>query len=333
MLWTRITPNEKLRRFILIPDGQHYEAPPQGTGDLYSPRPFQRCPVCSYTEQAARRIIVGRTSKWGAKTQVDAGVEWKGKNCPECGEDLVANCDSCKAPLVKPDDVCCRNCGHRYWWHVAGEAIEPINSWAIPGNLVHAIGRISVFVVRHSLAKMEADALIASDNLVGAMVGHSATHLRQEGGREIEKQSMAMGSHQEGDAWETEAGGRLSAKYVIHVAVNGPDDSTSERTLERALTESLRLADNLGIECIAYPALGTGRSRFLLDESARLSYKCIAAYVKLVPEGTIKRIAFVLYSPRQGAEFRRHFASAAAPATNETPPAKPSGDTKMGNRP
>jgi O-acetyl-ADP-ribose deacetylase (regulator of RNase III) len=192
-------------------------------------------------------------------------------------------------------------------------------------NKVDQIGRIALFVVRHSLANIAADALVASDNLLGAMVGHSANALLKKGGREIERDSMATGEHRDGDAWLTKPGG-LEAQHVIHVAVNGDEDETTGTTISRAVSESLRVADENNITSIAYPALGTGKSRFDLSESAILSRQAIKERAEAHPRGSVRHVAFVLYSPKRSAEFRRYLAvnspppaTAAATATRDRP--------------
>jgi O-acetyl-ADP-ribose deacetylase (regulator of RNase III) len=295
-----------------VPEGRPHARDTSYKASLYEPRPFMLCPVCDHVDRATRRVEIERTPLFRARTRVSAVISWEASSCPVCGEHLMRDCDHCGTALRHPGDLCCRSCGTRYWWHVDAEDVQPVAAWAVQKNSVGRVERFDVFVVQHSLAKIGADALVSSDDLFGKMVGHSATHLRQEAGGDIEKESMNQASIQAGDAWRTPAH-HLHAKWVVHVAVNGPDGSTTSETLRRAVGESLRVAEqasddqDLRVTSIGYPALGTGRSRFSLEDFAGLAREEISRYGRAHSAGPLERIAFVLPAPQKATAFRSSF--------------------------
>jgi O-acetyl-ADP-ribose deacetylase (regulator of RNase III) len=79
-------------------------------------------------------------------------------------------------------------------------------------------------------------------------------------------------------AWTS--GGHLPAKRVIHavgpVWINGRDDE--DLKLEQAVTGSLRAADELKCETIAFPAISTGIFGFPKDRAAGIILSAIEMY-------------------------------------------------------
>src|SRR5437899_4753692 len=88
------------------------------------------------------------------------------------------------------------------------------------------------------IAAVEAEAVAnaANDHLwMGAGV---AGALKRAGGEEIEREAVAKGPIERGEAIATGAG-RLPAKHVIHAAVMGQDLTTSADLIERATRRTL----------------------------------------------------------------------------------------------
>jgi hypothetical protein len=65
---------------------------------------------------------------------------------------------------------------------------------------------------------------------------------------------------------------------VIHAAVMGQDLRTSGDFIAQATRNTLRIAEELRIASVAFPALGTGVGGFALDECARLMIVAIRAH-------------------------------------------------------
>jgi O-acetyl-ADP-ribose deacetylase len=85
-------------------------------------------------------------------------------------------------------------------------------------------------------------------------------------------------------------GGRLPAKYVIHTV--GPvyrgGKHGEARTLASCHHESIRIADDHGLQSLAFPAISTGVYGYPMDEAATVAVKAVvdglpsASHVSLV---------------------------------------------------
>ncbi len=95
-------------------------------------------------------------------------------------------------------------------------------------------------------------------------------------------------------AWTS--GGLLLAKFVIHavgpVWLNGRDEE--DLKLEQAVTGSLRVADELKCESIAFPAISTGIFGFPKDRAAGIILSAIENYFRS-NESNINVVKLVLF--------------------------------------
>jgi O-acetyl-ADP-ribose deacetylase (regulator of RNase III) len=91
-------------------------------------------------------------------------------------------------------------------------------------------------------------------------------------------------------------GGKLAAKYVIHAAAMGQDLTTDRSKIAMATRNALALAADLGVESIAFPALGTGVGGFPPESAAEAMITECTAFVKKASAPSLKRILFVLFS-------------------------------------
>ncbi len=103
-----------------------------------------------------------------------------------------------------------------------------------------------------------------------------------------------QGSLPEGQAVATPAG-RLAARYVIHTV--GPFWSGGKRaeaqTLARCHQESLRVADELKLTSIAFPAISTGAYRYPIDQAAQVAVSSAAE--ALTTAEHVREVRFVLF--------------------------------------
>jgi O-acetyl-ADP-ribose deacetylase len=162
---------------------------------------------------------------------------------------------------------------------------------------------VEVEIVEGDIARLAVDAIVnaANDRLwMGAGV---AGAIKRAGGAEIEREAVASGPIDVGDAVATGAGG-LPARWVVHGAVMGQDLRTDEDTIRRTTRRSLEVADELGAESIALPALGTGVGGFPLDRCAQAMVDVVTAY----EPGSLRRVVFAVF----GDEARQAFETALA---------------------
>ncbi|MBN1462037.1 MAG: macro domain-containing protein, partial [Armatimonadetes bacterium] len=99
----------------------------------------------------------------------------------------------------------------------------------------------------------------------------------------------------------------LDAKYVIHAAVMGADLTTDAKIIARVTRSALKLADELSLRSIAFPALGTGVGGFDMRECAQITRQAVLEHIA---GGTgLTLVEFVLFGEQPYKEFREVFIS------------------------
>lgn len=153
-------------------------------------------------------------------------------------------------------------------------------------------------IVEGDIAALAVDAVANAANNHLWMGAGVAGAIKRAGGEEIEREAVARGPIEVGDAVATGAG-RLPARYVIHGAVMGQDLRTDAALIRRATRRCLEVADELALESLALPAFGTGVGGFPLDDCARLMVKAVQEY----RPRSLHRIVFCVF----GSDARRAF--------------------------
>ena len=161
--------------------------------------------------------------------------------------------------------------------------------------------QLELEVVEGDIAKCAVDAIANAANDHLWMGGGVAGALKRAGGDEIEREAVAKGPIDRGDAVATGAG-QLPAKHVIHAAVMGQDLATNADLIERATRRTLEVAEELGAQSLALPAFGTGVGGFPLRECARLMVDEVRGF----EPSSLRRVVFAVY----GDEARRAFEDA-----------------------
>jgi O-acetyl-ADP-ribose deacetylase len=167
---------------------------------------------------------------------------------------------------------------------------------------------LKIEIVTGDITQIECDALVNAANNHFWMGGGVAGALKRAGGQAIEDEAIKRGPVAVGEAVVSGAG-KLKAKYVIHAAVMGQDLQTDAESILRATRNSLLRADELGLNCIAFPALGTGVGGFPLEECARTLLGEINGYVR--GKTGLTRVILVLLQPAAAAAFSNALAQLA----------------------
>jgi len=152
-----------------------------------------------------------------------------------------------------------------------------------------------IVLIQGDVTDSETDAIVNAANNHLWMGAGVAGAIKAKGGVEIEKEAMAKGPIQVGEAVVTSAG-KLRAKYVIHAAVMGQDLQTSEKYIRDATLNSLKRAEELKLASIAFPALGTGVGGFPIDMCAEAMINTAVKF--LIEIKSVKKIQFVLFRKR-----------------------------------
>ena len=143
----------------------------------------------------------------------------------------------------------------------------------------------------------ETDAIVNAANEHLAHGGGVAWAIVRRGGDVIQDESDA-GIKQHGPvphshpAWTS--GGTLPARFVIHAVGPVWGDGDEDKKLSDAVTGSLRVADELGIESIAFPAISTGIFGFPKERAAKIFFKAIEDYFLNNASG-LKLVKLVLW--------------------------------------
>ena len=109
-------------------------------------------------------------------------------------------------------------------------------------------------------------------------------------------------SHAE-PAWTS--GGRLACRYVIHAVGPVWGGADVDDQLEAAVTGCLRVAEELGLSSISFPAISTGIFGFPKERAARLMLNAIDRYFETKPDSGIKIVRLVLFDAASLPAFQK----------------------------
>ena len=151
-------------------------------------------------------------------------------------------------------------------------------------------------LVQGNIVHQDVDAIVnaANTSLMGGGGVDGAIH--RGGGPQILEECRIWvaknGRLKPGKAMVT-SGGKLRARHVIHTVGPFYDDGAhgEAEALASCYIESLRLADELKLESIAFPAISTGAYRYPMEAAARVALET----VRSVRLGSVRLIRFVLF--------------------------------------
>ncbi len=156
--------------------------------------------------------------------------------------------------------------------------------WGLPG------GRVLV-VVQRDITRAEVDAIVNAANSLMIMGGGVAGAILRAGGREIEEEARRHAPVPVGEAIATGAG-RLKAKYVIHApTMERPAMMIPLENAVKATEAAMKKAAELGVESVAFPAMGAGVGGLRVRDVA----KAMAEVVSRAGHGKPSIVVFVAY--------------------------------------
>jgi O-acetyl-ADP-ribose deacetylase len=160
---------------------------------------------------------------------------------------------------------------------------------------------MEISILDGDITALDVDAIANAANNELWMGAGVAGAIKDAGGEEIEREAVAKGPIEVGDAVATGAG-RLRARWVIHGAVMAMDFKTDEEKIRATTRSCLRVADELGVRSLALPAFGTGVGRFPVAECARVMVDVVTAY----ESDSLEEVVFAV----RGDEARQAFQTA-----------------------
>ncbi len=149
-----------------------------------------------------------------------------------------------------------------------------------------------ILLLQADITDLETDAIVNAANDLLWMGSGVAGAIRTKGGDDIEKEAMSKGPAKIGEAIVTTAG-KLKAKYVIHAVLMGQDLLTSENYIRDATLNSLKRAEELKLNSIAFPALGTGVGGFPVNRCAEVIINTTAGFLR--NNQFVKEVYFALF--------------------------------------
>lgn len=156
------------------------------------------------------------------------------------------------------------------------------------------IKNTEIKVLMGDITELRTDAIVNAANNKLVMGGGVAGAIKIKGGKIIEEEAIKKAPIEIGQAIQTGAG-ELAAKYIIHAATMGMDFKTDEIMIRNACKNSLRLAGELKINSIVFPALGCGTGGFEFLASAKIMAQEVLKYLRQ-QEAPLKEIIFCLYN-------------------------------------
>src|ERR671934_1615645 len=163
-----------------------------------------------------------------------------------------------------------------------------------------------IVLVRGDITEEDADVIVnaANSSLMGGGGVDGAIH--RKGGPAILAECKRIRAERHPDGLPTgravaTTGGNLKARWVIHTV--GPVYARSEdrsHLLASCHTESLRVADEVGAETVAFPAISTGVYGYPLEEAAPVAIGAVRD-----AKTDVEEVRFVLFGRDAYEAFER----------------------------
>ena len=151
------------------------------------------------------------------------------------------------------------------------------------------IGQTEIVLERGDITEYEVDAIVNAANTHLWMGAGVAGAIKRKGGTIVEEEAVRLGPIEVGETVVTTAG-NLPASYVIHAAVMGEDLRTTPELITQATLATLRRAEEMRLESLAFPAFGTGVGRMLPRHSAEAMVSALRQYLAANPASRLRRL-------------------------------------------
>ncbi len=142
------------------------------------------------------------------------------------------------------------------------------------------INGVVLEAVMGDITKIAVDAIVNPANSLMIMGGGVAGAIKRAGGEEIEHEARRYVPVPVGKAIATRAG-KLPAKFVIHApTMERPAMRIGIENVIKAVRAALEKAEELSIDSIAFPGMGTGVGGVPYDEAAKAMVRTIKEFIR-----------------------------------------------------
>ncbi|MEX0748778.1 MAG: macro domain-containing protein [Candidatus Saccharimonadales bacterium] len=147
------------------------------------------------------------------------------------------------------------------------------------------------------ITKLHADIIVNAANTQLIPGGGVDSKIHSIAGPELANACKELGGCDYGEAKITEAYD-LPAQYVIHTVapIYGYHKGKEPKILYKCFYTSLELADDYGVESMAFPALGSGLHGNPYEDVIMIAQKAVEDFADRHPNSSLKRVVFVHYT-------------------------------------
>lgn len=153
-----------------------------------------------------------------------------------------------------------------------------------------------ISIQQGDITAIEADAVVNAANKALAPGGGVAGAIHRAGGPNLTQECEKMGGCETGEAKIT-SGYDLPAPYVIHTVgpVYGQEGGREEELLTSSYKESLKVAEEYGLQTIAFPGLSTGAFGYPKQEAFRIALETAKNYLD-DQASSLEKVIFVAFT-------------------------------------
>ena len=148
---------------------------------------------------------------------------------------------------------------------------------------------MKVELIEGDITRCQVDAVVNAANSHLWMGAGVAGAIKRRGGEQIESEAIRLGPIEVGEVAITSAGD-LPARHIIHAAVMGQDLIPTAESIAACTRNALRAAEDLHLQSIAFPALGTGVGGFSVERCAQVMGAEIRSFEAVYVERVILAI-------------------------------------------
>lgn len=157
---------------------------------------------------------------------------------------------------------------------------------------------LTLQLVQGDITRQDVDAIVNAANERLQHGGGVAAAIARAGGPEIQAESNRWVEKHGPVSHANPAftsGGKMPCQYVIHAVGPRWGSGNEDDKLEKSVLGSLRLADDLDLRSIAFPAISTGIFGFPQKRAAKVILIAVETYASQHPESGLNEIRIVLY--------------------------------------